>query len=115
MKEPYQYVSLPISNDSLAICNNLKFGDKVEIFYTAKLRDVEYAIKGKERLYSNNLKDGYVTCILFENVELVAKTDSTGKEEGNNLISNITVRLSKQDAMLVSNLKNLGVIDITAK
>ena len=111
----FEYVSLPISSDSLAICNNLKFGDKVDVYYTAKLRDVSFAIKDKERIYSNNLKEGYVTCVLFEDVDVVAKTDSTGREDNNNLISNITVRLSKKDAMLVSNLKAIGTIDILSK
>ena len=111
----YQYVSIPISSDSLAICNNLEFGDKVDIYYTAKLKDVSFAIKDKEKIYSNNLKEGYVTCVLLEDVYIAAKTDSTGREDNSNLISNIIVRLTKKDAMLVSNLKSVGTMDIIAK
>ena len=109
----YEQVSLPISRDSVVTCKNLKFGDLVDVYYTAKLKDVSYAIKDKTRIYSNNEKEGYVTCVLFENAQVLSIGDSTGSEAG--VVTNIVVRLKKEDAMLVSNLKALGTIDILIK
>ena len=85
------------------------------MYFTAKLRDVSSAIKSKRRIYSNNLQEGYVTCLLFENIDVVSKTDSTGKENSSNLVTNIIVRLKEDDALLASNLKNLGTLDIITK
>ena len=112
--DTYEYVSIPISGDSIAVLKNTQFGDKVDVVYTAKLKDVSYAIKDKPRIYSNNKEEGYVTCILFENVDVYSKVDQAGNDNGN-VITNIIIKLSKEDAMLVSNLKGLGRMDILTK
>jgi len=108
----YKYISIPISALSYPTCNKLKRGDKVTVYYTAKNKDVSSAIKDKQRLYSNTEKEGLVTCLLFETVEVISIHDSTGKETKENLVTDILVRLNKEDAMLIANLKSQGVFDI---
>jgi len=108
----YKYISIPISDLSYPTCNKLKRGDKVTVYYTAKNKDVSSAIKDKQRLYSNTEKEGLVTCLLFETVEVISIHDSTGKETKENLVTDILVRLNKEDAMLIANLKSQGVFDI---
>jgi len=108
----YKYISIPISDLSYPTCNKLKRGDKVTVYYTAKNKDVSSAIKDKQRLYSNTEKEGLVTCLLFETVEVISIHDSTGKETKENLVTDILVRLNKEDAMLIANLKSKGVFDI---
>lgn len=108
----YKYISIPISNLSYPTCTKLKRGDKVTIYYTAKNKDVSNAIQDKQRLYSNTEKEGLVTCLLFETVEVISIHDSTGKETKDNIVTDILVRLNKEDAILVANLKSQGVFDI---
>ena len=108
----YQYISIPINDLSYATCNKLKRGDKVAVYYTAKTKDVSNAIKDKKRLYSNTLTDGLVTCLLFETVEIISVHDNTGKETKENIITDVLLRLQKEDAMLVANLKSQGTFDI---
>lgn len=108
----YKYISIPISNLSYPTCNKLKRGDQVTIYYTAKNKAVSNAIKDKQRLYSNTENEGLVTCLLFETVEVISVHDSTGKETKENVVTDILVRLNREDAILVANLKSQGTFDI---
>ena len=108
----YSYISIPITDLSYPTCNNLKRGEQVTIYYTAKTKDVSNAIKDKQRLYSNSTSEGLVTCLLFEAVEVISIHDSTGKETKENVVTDILVRLQKEDAILVANLKSQGTFDI---
>lgn len=108
----YSYISIPINNLSYPTCTNLKKGDKVAVYYTAKTKDVSNAIKDKQRLYSTNEATGLVTCLLFETVEVISTHDSTGKETKDSIVTDILVRLNKEEAILVANLKSQGTFDI---
>lgn len=108
----YQYISIPINDLSYATCNKLKRGDKVAVYYTAKTKDVSNAIKDKKRLYSNTAIDGLVTCLLFETVEIISVHDNTGKETKENIVTDVLLRLQKEEAILVANLKSQGTFDI---
>lgn len=108
----YSYISIPINNLSYPTCTNLKKGDKVAVYYTAKTKDVSNAIKDRQRLYSTNEGSGLVTCLLFETVEVISTHDSTGKETKDSIVTDILVRLNKEDAILVANLKSQGTFDI---
>lgn len=108
----YNYISIPISNLSYPTCTNLKKGDTVSLYYTAKTKDVSNAIKDKQRLYSTNDGSGLVTCLLFETVEVISIHDGTGKETKDSIVTDILVRLNKEDAILVANLKSQGTFDI---
>lgn len=110
--ENYSYISIPITDLSYPTCNKLKQGDKVAIYYTAKSKDVTNAIKNKQRLYSNTVSEGLVTCLLFDSVEVISVHDSAGKETNETIITDILVRLEKEQAMLVANLKSQGTFDI---
>lgn len=108
----YSYISIPINDLSYPTCNKLKRGDKVAVYYTAKTKDVSNAIQDKQRLYSNTAGEGMVTCLLFEAVEVISVHDSTGKETKDNIITDILVRVNKEDAILIANLKSQGTFDI---
>ena len=108
----YSYISIPINNLSYPTCTNLKKGDKVAVYYTAKTKDVSNAIKDKQRLYSTSESSGLVTCLLFEEVEVISTHDSTGKETKDSIVTDILVRLNKEEAILVANLKSQGTFDI---
>lgn len=108
----YSYISMPINNLSYPTCTKLSKGAKVAVYYTAKTKDVSNAIKDKQRLYSTNESTGLVTCLLFDAIEVISIHDSTGKETKDNIVTDILVRLNKEDAILVANLKSQGTFDI---
>ena len=82
------------------------------VYYTAKTKDVSNAIRDKQRLYSTNDSTGLVTCLLFETVEVISTHDRTGKETKDSIVTDILVRLNKEEAILVANLKSQGTFDI---
>ena len=110
--QEFQYIAIPINNTSYPTCSSLKRGDKVTIYYTAKAKDITNAIKNKKKLYANNYQEGLVTCLLFEEAEVMSVHDSTGKQVQNTVVTDILIRLKKEDVMLVANLKSQGVFDI---
>lgn len=110
--QEFQYIAIPISSTSYPTCSSLKRGDKVTIYYTAKAKDITNAIKNKKKLYANNYQEGLVTCLLFEEAEVISVHDSTGKQVQNTVVTDILIRLKKEDVMLVANLKSQGVFDI---
>lgn len=108
----YSYISIPIDPLTYPTCKKLKRGDKVIIYYTAKQKEVNNAIKDKQRIYANTERDGMVTCLLFEAAEVISLHDSTGKQNQDSVITDIIIRVSKEEAMLVANLKVHGTFDI---
>ena len=108
----YSYISIPINDLSYPTCSKLKRGDKVSIYYTAKTKDISNAIKDKQRLYSNTAQEGLVTCLLFEDIEVISVHSNTGQEAKDNIITDILLRVNKEDAILIANLKSQGTFDI---
>lgn len=111
-QEGYKYISIPITETSYPTCNKLRKGDKVSLYYTAKSKNISNAIKDKQRLYSNTEKDGFVTCLLFDSVEVISFHDSTGKETGGGITTSILLRLNTEDVLLIANLKEQGTFDV---
>ena len=108
----FSYISIPINDFSYPTCSKLKRGDKVAVYYTAKTKDISNAIRDKQRLYSNTEREGLVTCLLFDEIEVISIHDSTGKETKDNIITDILVRVNKDDAIVIANLKSQGTFDI---
>lgn len=108
----YKYISIPVSELSYSTCNKLKRGDKITIYYTAKNKAVINAINDKPKLYSNDDLEGLVTCLLFDEVEVISTHDNTGKETNENIVTDILIRLNKEEAILVANLKSQGKFDV---
>lgn len=111
-QEGYKYISIPITENSYPTSNKLRKGDKVSLYYTAKSKNISNAIKDKQRLYSSTEKDGFVTCLLLDNVEVISFHDNTGKETSGGIITSILLRLNADDVLLVANLKEQGTFDV---
>lgn len=110
--ENYQYVCIPISSSSNVTCSKLNNESLVTIYYTGKIKDVDNVLKDKEKIYSSDSLDGLVTCKLIENVQVISKHNMTGSTNEESVITDIFVRLTKENVMLVTNLKALGTFDI---
>lgn len=111
-QEGYKYISIPITEISYPTCNKLRKGDKVSLYYTAKSKNISNAIKDKQRLYSSTEKDGFVTCLLFDSVEVISFHDSIGKETSGGITTSVLLRLNTEDVLLIANLKEQGTFDV---
>lgn len=108
----YQYIALPISSSDNGVSYKIKKGDNITVYYTAKRRNVEAVLKEKLKMYSTENMDGMVTCKLYENIQVISVNNSIGQEVEDNTITDIVIRLSEQDAMLLANLKEQGTFTL---
>jgi hypothetical protein len=88
----------------------------VNIFYSAKLSDVENMFKtlNKSSVMSNDFENAYVTIKLLENIKIINCFDKLGNiiKKGN-CIETILVEVSKEESIKISNLKNYGKFSIS--
>ena len=111
-EEGYQYIALPVSGADNGVSYKIKKGDDITVYYTAKRRNVENVLKEKIKMYSSDNIDGMVTCKLYDKIQVISVNNSIGQEVKDNTITDIVIRLSEQDAMLLANLKEQGTFTI---
>lgn len=108
----YENISLPITSADDAASYKLKKGSKVNIYYTAKHSNVSEALKStNELVYSSMSIEGVVTTKLYENIEVISLTDSTG--QGSNMYTQIQIRVEKSEIPKLVCLKQFGTFTLT--
>ena len=103
------YVSLPVKSCTEGVSYKISKGDKINVYYTAKQKAVDNVIKSKTKIYSTNKEETMVTCLLYENVEIVALTNNLGVEVADGTITDIVVMLEQNEILEFVNLKEQGV------
>ncbi|MBR6688648.1 MAG: hypothetical protein IKL68_01365 [Clostridia bacterium] len=111
--ENLEYVSLPVKNATEGVAYRIKSGDKINVYYTAKRKLVESILKNKVKVYSTNKEDTMVTCLLYQNIEVVALTNNLGIEVADGTATNILVRITSEEILEFANLKEQGIFTYT--
>ena len=119
--EKLEYISINVSSSDEAISYQVMPGDIVNVYYSSKIGETENLLENKEKIYSSNQKDGIVTYKIFGDLEVIGVFDENGNriitsEDSVNTIkkfTTITFRVSKEDAMLISNIKEIGKFNLT--
>ncbi len=104
-----EIISLPIKGATEGVSYKLKKEDKINVYYTAKKKAVDGILKTKIKVYSTNKEETMVTCLLLQNLEVISLTNNMGVETTDGTATNILVRLSSEDVLMVANLKEQGV------
>ncbi|MBR6613994.1 MAG: hypothetical protein IKK84_04430 [Clostridia bacterium] len=103
-----EIVSLPIKGATEGVSYKLKKMDKINVYYTAKKKAVDGILKNKIKVYSTNKEETMVTCLLLQNIEVIALTNNMGAETIDGTATNVLVRLKSEDVLMVANLKEQG-------
>lgn len=103
-----EIVSLPIKGATEGVSYKLKKMDKINVYYTAKKKAVDGILKNKIKVYSTNKEETMVTCLLLQNIEVIALTNNMGAETIDGTATNVLVRLKAEDVLMVANLKEQG-------
>ena len=114
-KENMEYIALPVKSATEGVCYKLKKGDIISVYYTAKKKLVDSVIKDRKKIYSVATTETLVTCLLYENLEIIAMTNNTGQDTTGANITDIVVRLTQEQAMELANLKEQGTFTIAIK
>ncbi len=107
--ENLEFVSLPIKGATEGVAYKLKNGDQINVYYTAKRKSVEGILKSKLKVYSSTKEESMVTCLLYQNVEVIMITNNLGVEVTDGSATNILVRLKAEEVLELANLKEQGV------
>ncbi|MDD2628108.1 MAG: hypothetical protein PHD20_04420, partial [Clostridia bacterium] len=108
-QDEWEYVSIEVCNISDAIAYQLKQGDYINIYYTAKGFEADEILKTKEKIFSKDNLGKNMTSRIFEKIKVEGIYDNTGKEiTGTGIYKAIIIRVEKEAAMLLSNIKEEG-------
>lgn len=107
--QDYEYISLPIKSATEAASYRIKKGDRINVYYTAKRKAVDNVLKEKIKIYSSNKEEAMLTCLLYQNVEVIAITNNMGIDTTDGTATDILVRLKKNEVLEYANLKEQGV------
>lgn len=113
--EGLEYIAIPIKSTTEGVCYKLKKGDKISVYYTAKRKLVDEVLKDKKKIYSVATSETMVTCLLYENIEIIAMTNSIGQDVKETGITDIVVRLTSDQALELVNLKEQGTFTLSLK
>ena len=113
--EGMEYIALPIKSATEGVCYKLKKGDRITVYYTAKKKLVDGVLKDKKKIYSTGTSETLVTCLLYENLEIIAMTNNIGQDTSGTTVTDIVVRLSQSEALELANLKEQGTFTLAIK
>jgi len=119
--EEYEYISIKIESSDMAVSYNIFKNDRVNVYYTSKSSFVfELIDKYSEDYKINGSEESYTTIKLLKNVLVFDTFNSNGISlnsseniNGDFIIDTIMIRVTKDEAMLIKNLKNYGKFSFT--
>ena len=111
VEEEYEYITIELKNIADSLAYQLKKGDNINVYYTSKDKDINSKIGDKT--YIDGL-DSTSTVRIFENIKVIGLYNSSGTEIINDgQYSAIMLRVKKEDAILISNIKAYGTFNIS--
>lgn len=113
--ENLEYIALPIKSATEGVCYKIKRGDKIAVYYTAKKKLVDEILKDKKKIYGAATSETLVTCLLYENLEIIALTNNLGQDTTGTSITDIVVRVTQEQAIELANLKEQGTFTLSIK
>lgn len=107
----FVYIALPITTTDDAMAYRIKKGSMVDIYYTAKLKNVNEVLSEKQNAtYSSTDGETLITVKLYSDIEVVEVTDNTGTS--NDIFSQVILRVKSIDATRLISLKQFGTFTI---
>lgn len=107
------YITIPIKDSSFANSYKLKAGDKVNVYYSARLNQVDNVLKDFEKNISSSSIDSFVTTLVIKEKTIKAIYDENGQEvEDYKKFSEIVFNVDENLAKIITNLKVQGEFDI---
>jgi len=104
--EKYEYISIEIKSISQAVAYQLKKGDSINVYFTS--RDIS------SENTSQSIVQNTKTIKVLENKKIIGLYDSSGNEVIDNDVYNaIVLRVTTEEAMKLSNIKEEGNFNIS--
>lgn len=108
--ESYEYLTIEVKEVSDSLAYQLKKGDYINVYYTTKNKKLNSIVSKGEAIET----DLNTTFRIFENIKVIGLYDSAGIEvDSGEQYKAIMLRVKKEEAMLVSNIKSEGTFTIS--
>lgn len=106
-------ITIPIKDSSYANSYKLRRGDKVNLYYSARLNQVNNILKDFEKNISSSSIDSFVTSLILKDKTIKAIYDENGQEVTNyTKFKEIVFEVDEKLANIITNLKIQGEFDI---
>lgn len=110
-EENYEYVTIEVKNISDGLAYQLKKGDKVNLYYTVKDKQIN-AIEQENNI--KNSIENIKTIRLIEHLEVINVFDASGNVTNDKgIYSAIMFRVTENQAITIANIKSEGTFSVT--
>lgn len=116
-----EVIAMALDRADLSASYQIEKGSKINIYYSAKAKDIENMNNKLERYEKivNSSDNGYTTLKVFSNVKVIDVYNKYGvsmeneTEDSTNLMETFLIEVSNEEAILISYLKNYGDFSVT--
>ncbi|MEG1990081.1 MAG: hypothetical protein RR144_03215 [Clostridia bacterium] len=113
-----ELVSIKLKFSDDAASYQIKKGDIVNIYCSAKLMEISNVLKSinNENILSNNLENGYVTIKLFEKVQIIDCYNKSGNKvnkNNNEVVETIMIEVLPQECIKLNSLKKYSDFSVS--
>ena len=120
----YEYISLKVENSEDSSSYNIKKGNHINVYCTAKTDQLEDIINfysdKKFDIFTSGAKESYTTVNILKDVEVVDSYNKFGVSMGDidklgtdTVVDTVMIKLKKEEGIRLSNIKKYGKISLT--
>lgn len=109
----FEYISIPIDEGSKATGYQIKKGDIVNVYATAKTKDTINLYKDAKKKCSSSLDNSYVTFKIFENIQVKSLIDISGNKVDSGKCTEVILMVKEDMAHEYIMLKQFSSFNIT--
>lgn len=120
----YEYISLKVENSEDSSFYNIKKGNHINVYCTAKTDQLEDIINfysdKKFDIFTSGAKESYTTVNILKDVEVVDSYNKFGvsmedidKLGTDTVVDTVMIKLKKEEGIRLSNIKKYGKISLT--
>lgn len=119
----YEYISIRLEGAEHSVSYTVKKGSNINIYYTsktAKISDMLQSYESISNLENSGFGEAYTTIRFLSNIKIVDALNSGGRSTSepdvnsvDNLVDTIVIKVTKDVAMKINNLKNYGTFSCT--
>lgn len=120
----YEYISLKVENSEDSSSYNIKKGNHINVYCTAKTDQLEDIINfysdKKFDIFTSGAKESYTTVNILKDVEVVDSYNKFGvsmedieKLGTDTVVDTVMIKLKKEEGIRLSNIKRYGKISLT--
>lgn len=108
-----EIIAIPIESASDILGYQIKRGDRINIYATAKTKDITNLYSDEKKTYSSLQENSYTTFKVVENAQVIELIDDTGKRVSDGKCTEIIIKIEIKKVEQYINLKQFAKFNVT--